>query len=169
MCFSCIWNCSCKWLLAAENLCPFSISSCIDEQWCLIALMLEKASRTPKKLYRVYSLNIYIYRFYRWSKWTQVRLNAATLLFCQSSSVSWVVVIPVASQGWVFGTWHLIHSGKQVEVFMTCGQAQYSKSRNWKLCHSFPVSWGHYFSSSLLHGWANNFPPNKKMNPYRNL
>lgn len=162
---------SCKFLLPAENLCPFCIFSCIDKQQCLTALMFEKASRTPKILYRetLQSKYIYIYRSYRLNKWTWVRLNAATLLLCQKNSISWVVVIPVASQGWVFGSWYSIHSGEKIEVFMICGQAQSCNPRNWKLCHSCPILWGHSFSSSLLHGWGNNFPPNKKMNHYRNL
>lgn len=47
-------------------------------------------------------------------------------LHCYSARgtlLSWVIVIPVASQGSVFGTCYLIHSEKQVKVFVICGQA----------------------------------------------
>lgn len=95
--------------------------------------------------------------FYRLNKWTWVRLTAAPLQelcvlgACDSCGLPRLSI------------WDLIfNSVKQVEVFMICGQAQSSKSRNWKLWHSFPASWGHCFSSSLLHGWANRFPPTKR-------
>lgn len=97
--------------------------------WETIAKIKGKVSRTLKH-----------FQFHKLSKWTQVRPNAATLLLCQINCMSCVAVIPVTSQCWKSGTWHVMRSEEESSRgFMW--HAWPSRTKMWKLCHRFPTSY----------------------------